>query len=57
MLKHPLSYMRFLSYLNLSAGTLLKRYFKDPIFSAFLTSSQAPTAIPRWMSLRLCWQR
>ncbi len=27
--KHPLSYLRFLSYLNLSAEKLLKRYFTD----------------------------
>ena len=30
VLRHPLSYLRFLSYLNVSAETLLKRYFTDP---------------------------
>ncbi len=30
VLCHPLSYLRFLSYLNVSAETLLKRYFTDP---------------------------
>lgn len=36
LLKHPISYIRFLSYLNLSARSLLKRYFKDPeIFNFF----------------------
>lgn len=36
MLKHPLSYLRFLSYLNKSAASLLKKYFKDPeIFNFF----------------------
>ena len=30
LLKHPVSYIRFLSYLNLSARSLLKRYFTDP---------------------------
>lgn len=40
--KHPLSYLRFLSYLNQSARTLLGKYFKDPeIFKFFdkLTST------------------
>lgn len=36
LLKHPISYIRFLSYLSLSARSLLKRYFKDPeIFNFF----------------------
>ena len=42
LLRHPLSYLRFLSYLNLSARTLLARYFQDPeIFQFFdkLTST------------------
>ncbi len=42
MLRHPLSYARFLSYLNQSAKQLLSRYFKDPeIFKFFdkLTST------------------
>ncbi len=42
MFLHPISYVRFLSYLNLSAEALLKRYFKDPeIFNFFdkLTST------------------
>lgn len=30
VLRHPLAYLRFLSYLNVSAETLLKRYFTDP---------------------------
>lgn len=41
-LRHPLSYLRFLSYLNLSAHKLLARYFHDPeIFQFFdkLTST------------------
>lgn len=29
VLRHPLSYLRFLSYLNISAEKLLKKYFKD----------------------------
>ncbi len=29
VLKHPVSYLRFLSYLNISAEKLLKKYFKD----------------------------
>lgn len=29
MMKHPLSYFRFLSYMNISAGKLLDRYFDD----------------------------
>lgn len=40
--KHPLSYLKFLSYLNISGETLLKRYFTDPeIFRFFdkLTST------------------
>ena len=42
LLRHPISYMRFLSYLNISARTLLARYFRDPeIFTFFdkLTST------------------
>ncbi|MGI6157629.1 MAG: phytoene desaturase family protein [Saccharofermentanales bacterium] len=36
LLRHPLSYIRFLSYLNKSAKSLLSRYFKDPdIFNFF----------------------
>lgn len=30
VLRHPLSYIRFLSYLNMSAEKLLKKYFTDP---------------------------
>ncbi|SFO04602.1 prolycopene isomerase [Proteiniclasticum ruminis] len=42
MRKHPISYMRFLGYLNKSARSLLEKYFKDPeIFNFFdkLTST------------------
>ena len=42
MLRHPISYVRFLSYLNKSAKQLLQKYFDDPeIFKFFdkLTSS------------------
>lgn len=42
ILKHPISYMRFLGYLNKSAKSLLKKYFTDPeIFKFFdkLTST------------------
>lgn len=42
LLRHPISYLRFLSYLNLSAKKLLERYFSDPeIFKFFdkLTST------------------
>lgn len=42
MLKHPLSYIRFLGYLNKSAKSLLRKYFSDPeIFNFFdkLTST------------------
>ena len=42
MLKHPISYRRFLGYLNKSAKSLLEKYFSDPeIFKFFdkLTST------------------
>ena len=42
ILKHPVSYIRFLSYLNRSAKSLLQQYFTDPeIFNFFdkLTST------------------
>jgi prolycopene isomerase len=42
MLKHPVSYVRFLGYLNKSAKELLQKYFSDPeIFKFFdkLTST------------------
>lgn len=42
LLRHPVSYIRFLGYLNKSAKSLLEKYFKDPeIFKFFdkLTST------------------
>ncbi len=42
LLRHPVSYARFLSYMNKSARSLLRQYFKDPeIFKFFdkLTST------------------
>ena len=42
LLKHPISYVKFLSYLNKSAKSLLQKYFTDPeIFNFFdkLTST------------------
>ena len=42
MLRHPVSYVRFLGYLNISARSLLEKYFSDPeIFKFFdkLTST------------------
>ena len=42
LLRHPVSYIRFLSFLNISARKLLARYFHDPaIFNFFdkLTST------------------
>lgn len=35
LLNHPLSYIRFLSYLNMSAKTLLSKYFTDEAIFAF----------------------
>lgn len=36
LLKHPISYAKFLGYLNKSARSLLQKYFKDPeIFNFF----------------------
>jgi prolycopene isomerase len=48
VLKHPLSYVRFLSYLNQSAKTLLKRFFKnEAIYSFFdkMTSTYSYTTV------------
>ncbi len=55
MLKHPISYLRFLSYLNKSARSLLKEYFKDPEILKFFdkltstycyaTLAEAPAAM------------
>ena len=48
MARHPLSYARFLSYLNKSADALLKKYFRDPeIFKFFdkLTSTYCYTTL------------
>jgi len=48
LFKHPLSYARFLSFLNKSAQDLLKRYFCDPeIFNFFdkLTSTYCYTTV------------
>ncbi len=48
MLKHPVSYARFLGYLNKSAKTLLEKYFSDTeIFKFFdkLTSTYCYTTV------------
>jgi prolycopene isomerase len=48
MARHPLSYIRFLTYLNMSAETLLKKYFKNPeVFKFFnkLTSTYCYTTV------------
>jgi prolycopene isomerase len=48
MLRHPLSYLRFLSYLSKNAGSLLRKYFKDPeLFKFFdkLTSTYCYTTL------------
>ena len=48
LLKHPISYARFLSLLNASARSLLERYFADPeIFKFFdkLTSTYCYTTV------------
>ena len=48
LLRHPLSYAKFLSFLNMNAKTLLKRYFADPeIFNFFdkLTSTYCYTTV------------
>lgn len=48
MLRHPVSYVRFLGFLNKSTKTLLEKYFKDPeIFNFFdkLTSTYCYTTV------------
>lgn len=48
VLKHPVSYLRFISYLNRSARSLLARYFRNPaIFQFFdkLTSTYCYTTV------------
>ncbi|MDD5701396.1 MAG: NAD(P)/FAD-dependent oxidoreductase [Dehalococcoidales bacterium] len=48
ILKHPVSYARFLTYLNKSARSLLQKYFNDPeIFKFFdkLTSTYCYTTV------------
>ncbi|MEI6101952.1 MAG: NAD(P)/FAD-dependent oxidoreductase, partial [Eubacteriales bacterium] len=48
LMRHPVSYARFLGYLNKSARDLLKRYFRDPeIFKFFdkLTSTYCYTTL------------
>lgn len=48
LLKHPVSYTKFLSYLNKSARNLLQKYFNDPeIFKFFdkLTSTYCYTSV------------
>lgn len=45
---HPLCYLKFLSYMNMSTEKLLKRYFKDPgVFKFFdkLTSTYCYTTV------------
>ena len=48
LLKHPLSYLKFLSFLNRSADSILRRYFTDPeIFKFYdkLTSTYCYTTV------------
>ena len=48
LLRHPLTYTRFLSYLNKSAKDLLRRYFSDPEILKFfdkLTSTYCYTTV------------
>ncbi|MFP3897940.1 MAG: FAD-dependent oxidoreductase [Dehalococcoidia bacterium] len=48
LLRHPVTYIRFLSYLNKSAKDLLKRYFSDPEILKFfdkLTSTYCYTTV------------
>lgn len=48
MAKHPISYVKFLSYLNKSAKSVLKRYFKGPDILAFfdkMTSTYSYTTV------------
>ena len=48
LLRHPLSYMKFLGYLNCSAESVLKKYFKDKeVFKFFdkLTSTYCYTKV------------
>jgi prolycopene isomerase len=48
IIRHPVSYIRFLSYLNKSAGDLLRKYFTGPdIFKFFdkLTSTYCYTTV------------
>lgn len=48
MWKHPISYIKFLSYLNQSASAVLKRYFKGPEILAFfdkMTSTYSYTTV------------
>ncbi|NCC64883.1 MAG: FAD-dependent oxidoreductase, partial [Spirochaetia bacterium] len=48
MLNHPISYIKFLSYLNISAKNLLEKYFTDPrLFNFFdkLTSTYCYTTV------------
>jgi prolycopene isomerase len=48
LLKHPVSYIKFLSYLNKSAKSMLRKYFNDPeIFKFFdkLTSTYCYTSV------------
>jgi prolycopene isomerase len=48
LIRHPVSYIRFLSYLNKSAKNLLEKYFQDPeIFKFFdkLTSTYCYTTV------------
>ncbi len=48
MINHPISYIKFLSYLNTSARNLLEKYFSDPgLFNFFdkLTSTYCYTTV------------
>lgn len=48
VLKHPVSYLKFLSYMNTSAEKLLRHYFKDPKILHFfdkMTSTYCYTTI------------
>jgi prolycopene isomerase len=56
LLKHPISYAKFIGYLNKSARSLLQKYFTDPEIFNFSTNSLQPIATPPSRKLPQFWQ-
>ena len=54
ILKHPLSYLKFLSYLNMSTEKLLKNYFTDPEIICFFNNNCSSLFLLDSLEIKSC---